>query len=276
MFQIKTMSKAKDHGHHSGGSCPSSGGLQTSSIGANSPVKYNHLTYQHGHSFVKKTFHKPTNCHYCSELLWGLMGQGYICEVCNIIVHEKCLKTVSLPCVSIAATLVKNPIAHVWSDRTLIKRKFCNVCRKKIEDTLGLCCEVCDYYVHEACQEFAVPSCVEKATFDATKTLCDARNATTHHFQEGNLPTTSKCVKCKKTCGSAECLTGMRCQWCGMSSHSSCVPNIPSSLNVCQFGLLEPIFLPPQAISIPRNQFTQEKTVASKSHALMQARKLFT
>ena len=27
--------------------------------------------------------------------------------VCNIIVHEKCLKTVSLPCVSVAATLVK-------------------------------------------------------------------------------------------------------------------------------------------------------------------------
>ena len=36
---------------------------------------------------------------------------------------------------------LQNPIAHVWSDRTLIKRKFCNVCRKKIEDTLGLCCE---------------------------------------------------------------------------------------------------------------------------------------
>ena len=28
-------------------------------------------------------------------------------SVCNIIVHEKCLKTVSLPCVSIAATIVK-------------------------------------------------------------------------------------------------------------------------------------------------------------------------
>ena len=45
-----------------------------------SPVKNNHLSYQHGHSFIKKNFHKPTNCHYCSELLWGLMGQGYTCE----------------------------------------------------------------------------------------------------------------------------------------------------------------------------------------------------
>jgi hypothetical protein len=47
---------------------------------ATSPVRNNHMAYQHGHSFVKKTFHKPTNCHYCSELLWGLMGQGFICE----------------------------------------------------------------------------------------------------------------------------------------------------------------------------------------------------
>jgi hypothetical protein len=47
---------------------------------ATSPVRHNHLTYQHGHNFIKKTFHKPTNCHYCGDLLWGLMGQGYICE----------------------------------------------------------------------------------------------------------------------------------------------------------------------------------------------------
>ena len=62
--------------------------------------------------------------------------------VCNFIVHEKCLKTVTLPCYSVAATLVKHPVAHVWTERTLIKgRKFCNVCRKKMEDVMGICCE---------------------------------------------------------------------------------------------------------------------------------------
>ncbi len=62
--------------------------------------------------------------------------------VCNFIVHERCLKTVTLPCYSVAATLVKNPVAHVWSERLLIKgRKFCNVCRKKMEDVVGICCE---------------------------------------------------------------------------------------------------------------------------------------
>ena len=33
-----------------------------------------------GHFFVKRTFHKPTYCHHCVELLWGLIGQGYYCE----------------------------------------------------------------------------------------------------------------------------------------------------------------------------------------------------
>ena len=34
----------------------------------------------HGHFFVKKTFHKPTYCHHCTDMLWGLIGQGYVCE----------------------------------------------------------------------------------------------------------------------------------------------------------------------------------------------------
>ena len=56
-------------------------GPDRTGAGATSPVRHNPLTYQHGHSFIKKTFHKPTiNCHFCAELLWGLMGQGYICE----------------------------------------------------------------------------------------------------------------------------------------------------------------------------------------------------
>ena len=115
---------------------------------------------------------------------------------------------------------------------------------------------------------------MEKATYDSTKSLSDARHGTAHHFQEGNLPNNSKCVKCKKTCWSPDSLTGMRCQWCGMSAHSSCLQNLPNSHGMCQFGLLEPIFLSPQSISIPRSQLTQDRSIA-KSHALMQARKWF-
>jgi len=35
---------------------------------------------RHGHFFSKKTFHRPTYCHHCTDMLWGLIGQGYLCE----------------------------------------------------------------------------------------------------------------------------------------------------------------------------------------------------
>ena len=61
----------------------------------------------YGHFFVKKSFHKPTYCHHCVEMLWGLIGQGYYCEVCNFICHERCRKLVISPCSSIAPILIK-------------------------------------------------------------------------------------------------------------------------------------------------------------------------
>lgn len=33
-----------------------------------------------GHEFEKKTFFQPTYCHHCSELLWGIRGQGFHCK----------------------------------------------------------------------------------------------------------------------------------------------------------------------------------------------------
>jgi len=33
-----------------------------------------------GHIFKRKTFHKPTYCHNCSDMLWGLTNQGMQCN----------------------------------------------------------------------------------------------------------------------------------------------------------------------------------------------------
>lgn len=77
---------------------------------------------------------------------------------------------------------------------------------------------VCEYFVHGDCQDFAVADCKENATYIPGKDLSLVHHE--HHWREGNLPSNSKCVMCKKTCWSAECLAGFRCEWCGMSVSS--------------------------------------------------------
>jgi hypothetical protein len=105
----------------------------------------NQQSYEnYGHFFVKKNFHKPTYCHHCLEMLWGLMGQGYNCEgkrstfllfflsmrarlssVCNFISHDRCRKSVISPCSSIAPILIRVSLS---SDATAIERLFRVLC----------------------------------------------------------------------------------------------------------------------------------------------------
>ncbi|XP_043497853.1 diacylglycerol kinase theta-like isoform X1 [Polistes fuscatus] len=210
----------------------------------------------HGHRFAKKTFHKPTYCHNCTDMLWGLIQQGYICEVCNFVVHDRCLKAVVSPCSIIAASLIKNPVAHCWSEPVQRKKKFCNVCRKRLDDNLSIHCQICEYFVHTECQDFAMADCKENATYLPGKDLDDVKH--THHWREGNLPSNSKCAVCKKNCFSAECLSGFRCEWCGVTSHAFCYKSIPTE---CTFGNLESIYLPPHAVSIPRTEVPMEAII---------------
>ncbi|XP_019864703.1 diacylglycerol kinase theta isoform X3 [Aethina tumida] len=211
----------------------------------------------HGHSFCKKTFHKPTYCHHCSDMLWGLIQQGFICEVCNFVVHDRCLKNVVSPCSSVAASQIKNPVAHCWSEPFHHKKKYCNVCRKRLlDDVYSIHCEICEYFVHIECQDFAVADCKENATYLPGKQLVYVHHQ--HHWREGNLPNNSKCALCKKTCSSIECLSGYRCEWCGMTCHAACHVSINSE---CTFGILEPIYLPPHAVSIPRTEVPMEAII---------------
>lgn len=140
----------------------------------------------HGHFFTKKTFHKPTYCHHCTDMLWGLIGQGCICEVCNFVVHDRCLRTVVSPCSTIATNVIKNPVPHCWTDGGPLKRKFCNVCRKRIEDTsAAVRCEVCEYVVHAECQDFSVPDCKECATYVPDQEARPELVVQYHHWREG-------------------------------------------------------------------------------------------
>merc|ERR1712142_722373 len=207
----------------------------------------------HGHFFTKKTFHKPTYCNNCTDMLWGLIGQGYVCEVCNFVDHERCLKTVVSPCSSVATNFVRNPLAHCWSEPGHYKRKFCNLCRRRLEDSSAIRCDVCEYYAHVDCQDFVVSDCKECATFVPGKKKGEIIQY--HHWRDGNLPGNSKCLVCKKTCWSSECLAGIRCEWCGVTAHPLCYQYLPPE---CSFRCLRQIMLPPACLSVPRMNLPQE------------------
>ncbi|KAK0157190.1 hypothetical protein PV328_011767, partial [Microctonus aethiopoides] len=114
----------------------------------------------------------------------------------------------------------------------------------------------CDYYVHTDCQDFAVADCKENATYLPGKELASVHHK--HHWREGNLPLNSKCAVCRSRCVTVECLSGFRCEWCGITSHSTCQKNVSQE---CTFGMLEPIYLPPYAISIPRTEVPMEAII---------------
>lgn len=37
--------------------------------------------------------------------------------------------------------MLQNPVAHCWSEQVHVKRKFCNVCRKRLDDNICIRCE---------------------------------------------------------------------------------------------------------------------------------------
>ncbi|KAK4473483.1 hypothetical protein MN116_002570 [Schistosoma mekongi] len=206
-----------------------------------------------GHSFMKKNLHKPATCHHCSDLLWGILGTtGMVCEVCNFLAHEKCIRAVVTACTCIAPFLTKDPVPHCWSEIGHFKRKFCNVCRKRVDDLLALKCEICEYYSHYECLDFVSADCKQCAISTLTSM------PKSHHWREGNLPVNSKCASCRKTCWSAECLTGIRCEWCCLTAHYSCYKNIPTE---CDFGVLRNIMLPPYCVSVPRTSLLVEQII---------------
>ena len=97
-----------------------------------------------GHVFIRRTYHKPTYCHYCSDLLWGILNQGFSCIICNMISHERCLKGSSLPlCLTNQYSSIKVPAPHSFIETKVSSRRrlFCSVCRRKLDERYMLQCE---------------------------------------------------------------------------------------------------------------------------------------
>uniref|UniRef100_A0A674K5G7 Diacylglycerol kinase n=1 Tax=Terrapene triunguis TaxID=2587831 RepID=A0A674K5G7_9SAUR len=188
------------------------------------------------------------------DLLWKkksltfLKHSCFISTVCNFMSHEKCLKHVKIPCSCIASSLVRIPVAHCFGPPGHYKRKFCTVCRKQLE-SLAFRCEVCELHVHTDCLPFACSDC-RQCHQDGHQD----HDTYHHHWREGNLSSSARCEVCKKTCGSSEVLSGMRCEWCGILAHASCYIIVPPE---CTFGRLRNMILPPNCVRLVSRNFSK-------------------
>uniref|UniRef100_A0A3B5BIV4 diacylglycerol kinase (ATP) n=1 Tax=Stegastes partitus TaxID=144197 RepID=A0A3B5BIV4_9TELE len=161
-----------------------------------------------GHCFRKVTLTKPTFCHSCSDFIWGLVG--FLCEVCNFMCHEKCLKTLRTVCSSAAFLLLlgvflSNP-----------DTKVC--CPDQNQDLVFniVCVSVCELHVHADCAAFTCADC-RSSHLDGTL----EQDTSQHHWREGNLASAARCEVCRRSCGSSDVLAGMRCEWCSITVRTS-------------------------------------------------------
>lgn len=199
-----------------------------------------------GHCFKRVTLTKPTFCHSCSDFMWGFLG--FLCEVCNFMCHEKCLKTLRSACSSMAPSLVRVPVAHCFSPAGQ-KKRFCCVCRKQTEGSTALRCEVCELQVHTDC---AVFSCADCRSCHLDGTL--EQDTFHHHWREDNLASAARCEVCRRSRGSSDVLAGMRCEWCGITSHVSCYLSVPPE---CTMGRLRCMLLHPACVRLDSRNFSK-------------------
>uniref|UniRef100_A0A7N8YCV2 Diacylglycerol kinase n=1 Tax=Mastacembelus armatus TaxID=205130 RepID=A0A7N8YCV2_9TELE len=199
-----------------------------------------------GHCFKKVTLTKPTFCHSCSDFIWGLIG--FLCEVCNFMCHEKCLKTLRSLCSCMTPSVVQVPVAHCFGPASQ-KKRFCCVCRKQTEGSTALRCEVCELHVHADCAAFSCADC-RSCHLDGTL----EQDTFHHHWREGNLASAARCEVCRRSCGSSDVLAGMRCEWCGITSHAACYLNVPPE---CTMGRLRCMLLHPACVHLDSRNFSK-------------------
>lgn len=200
-----------------------------------------------GHSFRKVTLTKPTFCHSCSEFIWGLAG--FLCEVCNFMSHEKCVKTLRSVCSCLTPSSIAVPVAHCLVPAGH-KKRFCSVCRKPTGGSTDLRCEVCELHIHSDCAVFSCADC----RCSHLDTPLQPQDSWPHHWREGCASSSARCEVCRRSCGSSELLTGLRCEWCGLTSHGTCFVSVAPD---CGLGRFRTMILNPQSVRLESRNFSK-------------------
>ncbi|XP_031830705.1 diacylglycerol kinase eta isoform X3 [Nomia melanderi] len=139
---------------------------------------------------------------------------------------------------------------HQWYATSHARPTYCNVCRDTLYGVTshGLSCEICKYKVHKQCSIKAINNCKWTTLASIGKDIIEDQDGNItmpHQWMEGNLPVSSKCSLCEKTCGSVLRLQDWRCLWCRATVHTACRPAISVK---CPLGPAKLSVVPPTAL----------------------------
>ncbi|XP_053979829.1 diacylglycerol kinase eta isoform X3 [Hylaeus volcanicus] len=139
---------------------------------------------------------------------------------------------------------------HQWYATSHARPTYCNVCRDALYGVTshGLSCEICKYKVHKRCSIKAINNCKWTTLASIGKDIIEDQDGNItmpHQWMEGNLPVSSKCSVCDKTCGSVLRLQDWRCLWCRATVHTACRPAISV---ICPLGPAKLSVVPPTAL----------------------------
>ncbi|XP_012222170.2 diacylglycerol kinase eta isoform X2 [Linepithema humile] len=139
---------------------------------------------------------------------------------------------------------------HQWYAHSHARPTYCNVCRDTLHGVTshGLSCEVCKCKVHKRCSAKAINNCKWTTLASVGKDIIEDQDGNItmpHQWMEGNLPVSSKCFVCEKTCGSVLRLQDWRCLWCKATVHTACRPAISIR---CPLGPAKLSVVPPTAL----------------------------
>ncbi|XP_046804987.1 diacylglycerol kinase eta isoform X7 [Lucilia cuprina] len=139
---------------------------------------------------------------------------------------------------------------HHWYATSHARPTYCNVCRDALSGVTshGLSCEVCKCKVHKRCAAKAIANCKWTTLATVGKDIIEDREGSIvmpHQWMEGNLPVSSNCAVCKKTCGSVLRLQDWRCLWCRTTVHVACRPNVAIA---CPMGPAKLSVVPPTCV----------------------------
>jgi hypothetical protein len=114
-----------------------------------------------GHKWRLKRFKTSVHCNMCRGRLLGYK-QGFICNLCFLTVHERCLLRVRQSCIRtyVKSRKAQEVMTHHWVEGNCVGK--CSECGRKIKRgkiLSGLRCRWCQRVLHNGCEAVVPQEC---------------------------------------------------------------------------------------------------------------------